>query len=318
MFRMKCLIEYSPTGRRLHLPSPTIIAQMNKAVLFKSLYESLGAGHLSGHKKAEHLDEITAAHPYFFVGHFLKLLHNNDDSRDDQSIKKTALPISNEAWLNFLLDGTDTFSASNPFQKESDTIEYVQDEVTEHIASIMEPSEYQKEPDLEEAIPNEFETEQKETFDEEASSEKISSILQEQLLVFEKAVEADAIIPIETAPFYRVDYFASQGIKFENPTADGDALEAKTRRFTDWLRHIRHINPNPTDLGTDAASEKKIVALAGQSIENPEIITEAMAQVLERQGKYQKAIRLYEKLSFLNPSKNAFFASKIVELSNKL
>ncbi len=303
---------------------------MNKAVLFKTVYDSLGAGHLSGRKKAQFLEDITTEHPYFFTGQFLKLLHNNDAGRDDELIKKTALHINNESWLNFLLEGTDTFSISNPFQKETETMEYVHDEVEEHIAIIMQHEETPQAPEtiierINDDIPKHdatFETdatiEIDATIESDAAAEKISSILQEQLLVFEKAVEADAIIPIETAPFYRVDYFASQGIKLENPKAEGDALDAKTRRFTDWLRHIRSTNPNPTDLGTDAASEKKIVALAGLSIENPEIITEAMAQVLERQGKYQKAIRLYEKLSFLNPSKNTFFAAKIVELSNKL
>lgn len=291
---------------------------MNKTVLFKTLNEALGAGHLSGDKKAQLLEEVTTEHPYFFAGHFLKLLNNDDTGKDDSLIKKTALHINNESWLNFLLEGTATFSASNPFQKEADTMEYVKLEVEEHIASTMQPMELQKEAGIDNEITTDEDAAHAVTIERDAVSDKISSVLQEQLLVFEKAVEADAIIPIETAPFYRVDYFASQGINLENPKAEGDALDAKTRRFTDWLRHIRSINPNPTDLGTDAASEKKIVALAGLSIENPEIITEAMAQVLERQGKYQKAIRLYEKLSFLNPSKNAFFAAKIVELSNKL
>ena len=45
-----------------------------------------------------------------------------------------------------------------------------------------------------------------------------------------------------------------------------------------------------------------------------EVVTEAMATVLEKQGKKDKAIELYNKLSFLNPHKRAYFADKIKKL----
>jgi hypothetical protein len=54
--------------------------------------------------------------------------------------------------------------------------------------------------------------------------------------------------------------------------------------------------------------------MAEHSNENEEIATEAMAEVLIKQGKPEQAIQIYEKLSFINPSKSAYFAAKIEEL----
>lgn len=284
---------------------------MNKELLYNRLYEALDTGSFSGEKKYHKLDEVCKQYPYFFGGHFLRLHASNHLQNTDPQLQKNALHVINSFWLQYLLSDTKKADASNPFEKEIATIAFVQDKVQEQIEQVMQPEE-QKEQEI---LPH-IETAELENEEDDNSvpdSDKLASVLKEQLIVFEKAVEADAIIPIETAPFYRVDYFAYQGIKLDNQK--NDALASKTRRFTDWLRHIRSMNPNPTDLGTDIASENKIVLLAGQSIENPEIITEAMAQVLERQGKKEKAIRLYEKLSFLNPSKSAFFAAKIEELS---
>ena len=60
-----------------------------------------------------------------------------------------------------------------------------------------------------------------------------------------------------------------------------------------------------------------VEAQANASVSGKEIITEAMAQVLEKQGKYQKAVEIYEKLLLLHPEKSSFFAARIEELKNK-
>lgn len=289
---------------------------MHKESLYNRLYDAIGASTLSGDKRLDKLDEICKAYPYFFAGNFLRLLETNP-SYSNQQLQYNALYVNNTIWMEYLLSNPKSNVETNPFEKEIATIAFVQDEVEEHIEQVMHPEE-EKEPETQLVtepveLENQFEDDLEIEQEQDTESGKLASVLKEQLIVFEKAVEADAIIPIETAPFYRVDYFAYQGIKLDNQK--NDPLSSRTKRFTDWLRHIRTLNPNPSDLGTDIASENKIVLLAGQSIENPEIITEAMAQVLERQGKKEKAIRLYEKLSFLNPSKSAFFAAKIEELS---
>lgn len=48
------------------------------------------------------------------------------------------------------------------------------------------------------------------------------------------------------------------------------------------------------------------------------LTTETLAIILEKQGKFEKAIEIYEKLMHQNPEKNSIFAVRISELKNKL
>lgn len=52
--------------------------------------------------------------------------------------------------------------------------------------------------------------------------------------------------------------------------------------------------------------------------EELEIISEPLAQLYYKQGHYDKALKLYEKLFLNNPEKSIYFASLIQEIKNKL
>ena len=80
------------------------------------------------------------------------------------------------------------------------------------------------------------------------------------------------------------------------------------------MKQIKKTDTNPQDLGTDPELEKAIQNIAKTSIEAKEIVTETMADVFIKQGKVSKAIQLYIKLSFLDPTKSTYFASKIQQL----
>lgn len=143
------------------------------------------------------------------------------------------------------------------------------------------------------------------------SDEKITSILKEQLEAFKKPVTEQTTLEITSEPYHTVDYFASQGIRPEIDHTAQDTLSKQLRRFTDWLKHMKNVSPSNEDLGTDPELENAIQGIAQTSNEAKEIVTETMAEVLVKQGKIDKAIQLYIKLSFLNPDKSAYFASKI-------
>jgi hypothetical protein len=72
-----------------------------------------------------------------------------------------------------------------------------------------------------------------------------------------------------------------------------------------------------TELGksVDPKEERKVEQIAGQSLTSEEVVTEAMAEVWIKQGNTTKAKEVYHKLSLLEPSKSAYFASKISELN---
>jgi hypothetical protein len=115
-------------------------------------------------------------------------------------------------------------------------------------------------------------------------------------------------------PYHTIDYFASQGIKFvpeENPS---DKLGKQLKSFTDWLKIMKRLPKKAFEEITDETREADIEIIAAHSIEEKDVITEAMAAVLAKQGKNEKAIEIYQKLSLLDPGKSHYFATKIEEL----
>ncbi|MBS1627267.1 MAG: hypothetical protein JSR09_10745 [Bacteroidetes bacterium] len=148
----------------------------------------------------------------------------------------------------------------------------------------------------------------------EKQVEKLSSILSSSAAELKKPVAEEAKLDYPTEPAYTVDYFASQGIKVDLTKQPQDKLTVQLLKFTDWLKIIKRSNPNPTDLGTDPELESAIQGIAQTSNESREIITETMADVFVKQGKIDKAVQLYIKLSFLEPEKSSYFAAKIQEL----
>jgi hypothetical protein len=47
---------------------------------------------------------------------------------------------------------------------------------------------------------------------------------------------------------------------------------------------------------------------------NNDIVSETLAEIWVRQHQYDNAIKIYQKLSLLNPGKSTYFAQKIQEL----
>ncbi len=150
------------------------------------------------------------------------------------------------------------------------------------------------------------------------SSLKEEPIIEIPALKIESADAPHADILFE--PFYTVDYFASQGIKFKEEEKPTDKFGQQLKSFTDWLKTMKRlpvsviaktseVHPVTSDL-----VEKNIAQMAEHSLEEREVLTEAMAEVWEKQGNMVKAIEIYSKLSLIYPSKSANFAAKIDDL----
>jgi hypothetical protein len=100
-------------------------------------------------------------------------------------------------------------------------------------------------------------------------------------------------------------------------------LSTKLKKFTDWLKEVKHPAPDSqttadleadTPFSSESDIEKAVVTIAEKSNESREVVTETMAEVLGKQGRREKAIQLYQKLSFINPEKSVYFAAKIQQL----
>ena len=134
---------------------------------------------------------------------------------------------------------------------------------------------------------------------EETTAEKVGSAIPEELPLFE--------------PLHATDYFASQGIKLSEEALGADKLGKQLKSFTAWLKTMKKIHPE-TPLISGGA-ETVVQVLAEKSNAGEEIVTEAMAEVYEQQGKRAKAAEIWSKLSLQNPSKSAYFAAKIESLN---
>jgi hypothetical protein len=114
-------------------------------------------------------------------------------------------------------------------------------------------------------------------------------------------------------PLYMTDYFASQGIKLSEDQLQKDQLGKQLKSFTEWLKTMKKTpGHKPTDL--QSPLDPKVEKLAEKSNEETEVITESMADIYLEQGKKDKAIQVYEKLSLQFPAKSVYFARKIESL----
>jgi hypothetical protein len=131
----------------------------------------------------------------------------------------------------------------------------------------------------------------------------------------EPAQAAQDAVPLAFEPFHTVDYFASQGIKLSLDAKPKDKLGMQMKSFTEWLKSMKKIHPERPTMKDDPETDQHIRHIAADSLATGDVVTEAMAEVLEKQGKNDKAIELYRKLSLLNPDKSVYFATKIDHLN---
>jgi hypothetical protein len=125
--------------------------------------------------------------------------------------------------------------------------------------------------------------------------------------------EGNAETEISFEPLHTVDYFASQGIKITEEDLANDHLGKQVKSFTAWLKSMKKLHPGQLPEQNEVI-EKIIQSSSESSNQDAHVLTEAMAEVLVKQDKKEKAIEMYQKLSLLNPSKSAYFAAKIESL----
>ena len=115
-------------------------------------------------------------------------------------------------------------------------------------------------------------------------------------------------------PYHVIDYFASQGIKLVIEDNPKDSFSKQLKSFTDWLRVMKRIPETPQTEEQQDREAEQIRHFAAHSIEEKDVLTETMAEVLAKQGMVANAAALYRKLSLLYPDKSAYFAARIEQL----
>lgn len=246
------------------------------------------------------LTEFAEKNPYFGAAQLLltKKLQTEQPERYDEQLQKTLLYFHNPLWVEHLLNETGT---AEVIKSKKDGI-------------ITAPAEEKLIVSEEAAIA--FVTPEKK--DEPVITETQITPVTEQSATDIPLVKIEAVDPsiseLTFEPFHTVDYFASQGIRFKEEEKPVDNFGKQLKSFTDWLKTMKRLPVTEMGKTVEVQAEKKVEQLAGQSIADREVITEAMAEVWEKQGNVFKAIEIYSKLSLLEPSKSPYFAAKIEEL----
>jgi hypothetical protein len=238
----------------------------------------------------EEIEHLARQYPYFSSAQLLLVAKQKqtDHSDFEKQLVSTSLHVNHPLWLDHLLN----CKSSEKIVVEEKIIATEVDEEPNNDELVLERARY-------------------EFVDASKSEEKSREPSLTSLPVIEKAETRDDLV---FEPYYTVDYFASQGIKTVVEEKPNDRLGKQLKSFTEWLKTIRKMPPQEIALKSDAGSEEKVVQLATHSLDEENVNTEAMAEVWIKQGQPEKATRIYEKLSLLNPSKSSYFAVLIEKL----
>ena len=148
---------------------------------------------------------------------------------------------------------------------------------------------------------------------ENNEDQNIEEAKKEELIISNENEENDNEDAIPFEPLHTVDYFASQGIKLSEDALNNDQLGKQVKSFTAWIKSMKKLHPGQLPEQNEVI-ERLIQTSSEASNKSADVLTEAMAEVLIKQNKREKAIEMYQKLSLINPSKSAYFAAKIESL----
>ena len=280
----------------------------------------------------EAIQHLANEYPFFTPAHYF-LWINGSLSKDAMAQVQQSNPV-NPVMLGNLIQ------AANKPQTE---FEIVIEETTRVTSSAI--TEEEKTEEIEEKFfpVNEqgerlavFQTEEATDASKENAAQKEPEITEEDLAFIQPASSED--------------YFLQQGIKVSNDIpdfAEGHVEETDEEKalmvvmsFAEWLKHISSKSKKAKEeqddqraLKTMWQQQKLAAAIEEESDEIPEqvfemavnsiarkeeLVSESLANVYAKQGKYEKAIEMYQKLSLQNPEKNAYFAAKIENLQKEI
>ena len=294
----------------------------------------------------EELQAMARQYSYFTPVQFLlaEKLKTTDENLYKEQLQKLALHFNNPLWLDYLLNSYKTEELSLPAKSEiletttEKIIESTKENGSPETPVIIEEQEVPGSIIVNEAVPNSAVEvsepvkdeifgpgeEAKESVEQTNTDTEIgtpASFAEENNEVripmppLPDLNQEPAETELSFQPYHTVDYFASQGIKFVPEEKPTDRFGKQLKSFTDWLKTMKRLPQTEASKITDIA-DKKVEQLAEHSIDESEVVTEAMAEVWIKQGNKEKAIETYNKLSLLNPDKSAYFASLAEQLKN--
>jgi hypothetical protein len=287
-------------------------------ILINQLVQSLLQKDTLEQCSVEELQQIAGGYPYFSTAHLLliKKLQMENAGQYNEQLQKASLHFQNPLWLEQLLNNTGDAtviaaeSSDTAIDKSEEKIEArIIDEIKTEPAEVLE----NKEPDPVVQLP-EYESGLVEKSFVQKAEEPLLEIPSMKIESPDNYRDDPANAELSFEPYHMVDYFASQGIKFKEEDKPKDKFGQQLKSFTDWLKTMKRLPVTEITKATEINAEQKVDQLAEHSIQDREVVTEAMAEVWEKQGNIVKASEIYSKLSLLDPLKRPYFAAKIEAL----
>ena len=313
----------------------------NSHQLFKSFFKK----DLLANGAIDFLTQITNEHPYFTAAHFFLLKQTLIEATNFESqAATTSLLFNNPYWLNYQLNYTFTEEIidNQIFENDLSDKDFLNEVINEHpekvnlteepltlvnsnqnnvsiavtptnIVEEVLPIEKLESPDFN--LPKFVFNKDENNGEDEYMQDEVENLEDKEIepmnirFNFTNINTTEDTISFE--PLHVSDYFTSVGIKLNDNVKIGDKLGKQLKSFTEWLKIMKKVHVE--QLNDEIADNNDLIIqqIAEKSNIEVEAITEAMAEVLIQQGKTDKAIEIYQKLSLLNPVKSAYFAAKI-------
>jgi tetratricopeptide (TPR) repeat protein len=278
------------------------------------------------------LVEMVDKYPYSNIFQLLlaKGMHNVGDLSLDDRIRKAALITPERGVLYDLIYA----------KKMQEIISKVELSIEEVVVEVPEKVEVDA---IEEIIDTEI-------LDEEVETEDITIPLEEEKDDLQQNIILEAInttIQLDVDELLKEDRFnIADAPDILESLKEGSEEEVEAfstpLRFSDWLVSMKTIEekvdesktPKPLNSSTDLidkfiASKPRKIDVTKEPltpkelgrlslVENEDFVTETLAGIYAKQGKYSKAIKIYEQLILNFPEKSTFFASRIRFLKEKM
>lgn len=269
------------------------------------------------------IQEYREKYPYspLFAALYAKALHNLKDLKYDGALRDAAIIMPDRSVLYHLI-------YKEPLKEKISSLE----------DRLNETSEQPKE------------SKQQDMLQEELVAEIVADPVDQNTQELEQDILVEAI---NTSIQMDVDQLLEEEVSdsiedWKESASEEESVEEKEQsthpaKFSDWLFAMKDANdkrqdktnkevqllsskelidrfiktkPRKIDISKDPVTPQEMGKLS--LVEDQVFVTETLAEIYAKQGKYQKAIKIYEQLSLNNPEKKVFFASRIRFLREKL
>lgn len=257
-----------------------------------------------------------------FAALYAKVLHNLKDLKYDEALRDAAIILPERSVLYHLI-------YKEPLQEKITTVvEVVKDSVEKEVDEQELPTM------TEEIIKDEISEVDEETkeLEQDVLIEAINSTIQ---------LDVDQLLDEEVSD--SIEDWSASTIVLEDKKEKEEQQVSSPSKFSDWLFAMKGATdktekeeekqpslmsskelidkfikskPRKIDVSKDPVTPQEMGKLS--LVEDEGFVTETLAEIYAKQGKYQRAIKIYEQLSLNNPEKKVFFASRIRFLREKL